>query len=113
MAKVSNFNVSIKPEEVMYTSINTSKDGYNSARMVMKSGDKAYMSIGFEWEGGGIPDFVLEMMAFMKSSGVETSGVWEGKEAAFSEWAAKTDPKMAEKEICKGCGKKKDKCECK
>jgi len=85
--KVNDFNVSIKPEEVMYTSINTSKDGYNSARMVMKAGDKAYMSVSYEWEGGGIPDFVLEMMAFMKGSGMETSGVWTGKEKDYEEFS--------------------------
>jgi len=85
--KINDFNVSIKPEEVMYTSINTNKDGYNSARMVMKSGDKAYMSVSYEWEGSGIPDFVLEMMAFMKGSGMETSGVWEGKEKDYEEFS--------------------------
>jgi len=85
--KMNNFNVSIKPEEVMYTSINTSKDGYNSARMVMKAGDKAYMSVGFEWEGNTIPDFVLDMMLFMKGNNKETSGVWEGKEQDYEEFS--------------------------
>lgn len=86
-SKPSNFNVSINQADVVYTSINTSKDGYNSARMVMKAGDKAYLSVGLEWEGGGIPDFVLEMMAFMKNSGMETSGVWEGKEEDYKEFS--------------------------
>jgi len=65
-SKPIDFSVSIKPEEVMYTSINTSKDGYNSARMVMKAG---------------------EMMSFMKNSGVETSGVWKGKEEDYKEFS--------------------------
>lgn len=83
------FNVSVKPGEVMYTNISTSKDGYNSARMVVKRGDKQYMSISFEWEGsdGVIPDFALDVMDFMKSSGKETSGVWEGMEESFVEYS--------------------------
>ncbi len=83
----SDFNVSIKPADVVYTSINTSRDGYNSARMVMKVADKAYLSVGMEWEDSTIPDFVLEMMTFMKNSGMETSGVWEGKEKDYEEFS--------------------------
>lgn len=85
--KINDFNVNIKPSDVVYTSINTSKDGYNSARMVMKAGEKAYLSVGLEWEGNGIPDFVLEMMAFMKNSGMETSGVWKDKEEDYKEFS--------------------------
>lgn len=87
-----NFNVSIKPDDVVYTSINTSRDGYNSARMVIKAGDNEYMSISYEWEGKGIPGFAMDLMGFMKNNNVETSGIWEGKEeefAAFEETAAK------------------------
>jgi len=45
------------------------------------------MSVSYEWEGNGIPDFVLEMMAFMKGSGVETSGIWEGREEDYKEFS--------------------------
>ena len=92
MAKKSvdkNFNVSVDPGQVMYTSINTSKDGYNSARMVVKVGDQEYMSISYEWEGSGIPGFAMDLMAFMKSNNVETSGIWEGKAEEFAAFEKK------------------------
>ena len=88
----------------MYTSINTSKDGYNSARMAVKIADKQYMSVGFEWEGNIIPDFALDVMEFMKNNNMETSGVWEGKEEEFA--------KMR-KEVCKECGLSVQECKCK
>lgn len=81
-----NFTIDVNPENVMYTSINTSRDGYNSARMAVKLADKQYMSVGFEWEGNTIPDFALDIMEFMKNNNMETSGVWEGKEEAFTEY---------------------------
>jgi len=87
--KIDNFNVSVMPDEVMYTNISTSKDGYNSARMVIKKGDKEYMSISYEWEGGTIPGFAMDLMGFMKNSGQESSGVWEGHEEAYEELSAK------------------------
>lgn len=87
MAKMKDFNVSVQPDEVMYTSINTSKDGYNSARMVIKKGDSEYMSISYEWEGSSIPGFAMDLMGFMKNNNAETSGIWEGKEDAYEEFA--------------------------
>lgn len=87
--KMKDFSVSVNPEEVMYTSINTSKDGYNSARMVIKKGDNEYMSISYEWEGNNIPGFAMDLMGFMKSNNIETSGIWTGKEEAYQEFSAK------------------------
>lgn len=88
--KSKDFSVSVMADEVMYTSINTSKDGYNSARMVIKKGDNEYMSISYEWEGSGIPGFAMDLMGFMKTNNVETSGVWEGKEELYEEFSCKT-----------------------
>ena len=88
--KMKDFSVSVTPEEVMYTSINTSKDGYNSARMVIKKGDNEYMSISYEWEGSGIPGFAMDLMGFMKQNNMESSGIWEGQEEAYEEFACKT-----------------------
>ena len=85
----TNFNVSVLPEQVMYTSINTSKDGYNSARMVVKVGDNEYMSISYEWEGNNIPGFAMDLMSFMKRNNVETSGIWEGKNEEYSSYENK------------------------
>ena len=88
--KMKDFSVSVKPDEVMYTSINTSKDGYNSARMVIKKGDSEYMSISYEWEGNNIPGFAMDLMGFMKNNNMETSGVWPEQEKAYEEYACKT-----------------------
>jgi len=87
--KMKNFDVSIAPEDVMYTSINTSKSGYNSARIVVKKGDNEYMSVSYEWEGSGIPGFAMDLMGFMKQNNVETSGVWEGREDAYKAFSRK------------------------
>ena len=91
MAKkvTSDFSVSVTADEVMYTSINTSKDGYNSARMVVKKGDNEYMSISYEWEGKGIPGFAMDLMGFMKDNNVETSGVWSGQEEVYKSYSCK------------------------
>lgn len=117
--KMKDFMVSVKPDEVMYTSINTSKDGYNSARMVIKKGDSEYMSISYEWEGNSIPGFAMDLMGFMKNNNVETSGVWPEQENAYEEFACKTcekhnpgKAKKAAKGMCPDCGKKKEECKC-
>ena len=94
MAKQKGLKIDIKSEDVMYTNISTSKDGYNSARVVIKTGDSEYMSVSCEWEGEKIPGFAMDLMGFMKNSGTEKSGVWEGQEEAYAEFAAKKE------EIC-------------
>jgi len=86
MAKKKGFSVEVDSEEVMYTNISTSKDGYNSARMVIKKGDNEYMSISYEWEGSGVPGFAMDLMSFMKNNNVEKSGVWEGKEESYKKF---------------------------
>jgi len=107
--KMKDFNVSVTPDEVMYTNISTSKDGYNSARMVIKKGDKEYMSISYEWEGDSIPGFAMDLMGFMKRNSVETSGIWKDQEKAYQEFSAKGKPK---EELCTQCGKRKEECKC-
>ena len=80
MPKSNKFRVSVDPKNVVYTNISTSQDGYNSARIVSKTGDKQYMVISYEWEGTVIPDFAVDLMSFMQKNGVETSGVWQENE---------------------------------
>ena len=75
MAKAKDFVISIKPEEVVYTSISTSKNGYNSARMVVEMGKNEYMNVSYEWEGDKIPGFAMDLVGFMKSNNVEKSGI--------------------------------------
>jgi hypothetical protein len=105
MAKVKDFGVSIMPSEVVYTNISTSAEGYNSARIVAKRGDKQYLSVSYEWSDGGVPDFAVDLMAFMKDSSMETSGIWPGQEEAFEDFAAK----MSKEEFVKMMQDKKKK----
>lgn len=86
MAKSKGFNVSVLPEEVMYTGISKSKDGYNSARMHIKKGDKEYMSISYEWEGDGVPDFAMNLMSFMQTEGEVIEVSKEEKAAEYTEY---------------------------
>jgi len=87
MAKKDDyFTVSIAPEDVLYTNISTSKDGYNSARMVVKKGDSEYMSVSYEWEGKKIPGFAMDLMGFMKNNAMETSGVWRDKREEYAKY---------------------------
>lgn len=96
--KDNSFNISINPSDVVYTGISKSQGGYSSARMVVKGGDKEYMSISYEWEGDGIPDFAMNLMAFMKNGGMEKSGVWNGKEKEYEEFSNKScNPKKKNK----------------
>lgn len=122
MAKMKDFMVKVDPNKVLYTNISTSKDGYNSARIVVKAEDKEYLSISYEWEGGNIPGFAMDLMEFMKNSGMETSGVWPAQEAAYEEFSAKCKKPMKDDEEDmedmedeedmdkKKTGKKKKKC---
>jgi hypothetical protein len=89
MAKKKDFKIVVKADEVMYTNISTSKDGYNSARIVIKKGDSEYMSISYEWEGDKIPGFAMDLMSFMKSGGMEKSGIWEGQEESYAEFSSR------------------------
>ena len=77
-------NIKIDKEEVMYTNISKSKDGYNSARVVVKRGDNEYMSISYEWEGDGVPGFAMDLMGFMKASEIEPNIVLN--EEAYTEY---------------------------
>jgi hypothetical protein len=79
------FNVKVDPKNVVYTNISTSADGYNSARIVSRMGDKEYLVVNYEWEGTVIPDFAVNLMTFMQKNGVETSGLWPEKEELISD----------------------------
>lgn len=69
MASKKGLTVKIAPDEIMYTSINKSKDSYNHARLVAKIGDKVYMNISVEWEGSeAIPSFAMDLMTLITAS---------------------------------------------
>jgi hypothetical protein len=90
MAK-KDFNIKIKAEDIMYTNISTSKDGYNSARMVIKRDDSEYLSVSCEWEGDKIPSFALDLMGFMKANKPEVSGILPGKEDDYKKFIDKKE----------------------
>ena len=66
--KAKDMTIKVIADQVMHSGISVSKDGYKSARMLVKLGDKEYMSIGYEWEGEGVPDFVMNLMSFIQAN---------------------------------------------
>lgn len=90
--KNKGLTVNITPDEVLYTTINSSKDGYNSARVVIKTGDKEYLSVSCEWEGDTIPSFAMDLMGMIQGKGGK-QGVSAGKEEAYDEYASKFNKK--------------------
>lgn len=84
-AKTKSLDFSILPEDVVYTNISKSND-YNSARVTTKLGDKAYMSVGIEWEEGGeTPDIVMDIMDTILKGGSVKAGISEGKQIDYEE----------------------------
>jgi hypothetical protein len=82
MAK--GLNIKVNAEDIMYTNISKSKDGYNSARVVIKYADKEYMTVSYEWEGEGVPGFALELMGTMKAAEINNNEVVEKYKEEFS-----------------------------
>lgn len=119
MAK-KDMMIKIMPDQVMYTNISKSKDGYNSARMVVKTGEKEYMAISYEWEGDGVPDFAINLMQFMQANELEVGKEYEenakkkcgggGKKNKSTEDAV-AQTKTKEK-ICPECKKPMSECTC-
>lgn len=89
MASKKGMTIKIDPDQVLYTNISKSKDGYNSARVVVKVSEKEYMSVSYEWEGDSIPDFAMNLMSFMQANEIEV-GVNEERAAEYEEFAAKS-----------------------
>ncbi len=89
MAKGKEFVVKINNDDIVYSSMSKSNDGYSMARLVAKPADKMYMTVSAEWEGSSIPDFAMNLMGFMKASNMEKSGVCPGKEDLYKEYLDK------------------------
>jgi len=106
MASKKGLTISVKPEDVVYTSIQKSKDNYNSARMVVKVGEKAYMNVGVEWEGDTIPSLAMDMMGTLTAAEITPNTVVEGREAEYEEYEAAADkmPKKKKKKEMKKSG---------
>jgi len=67
--------IKIAADQVMFSNISKSKDGYNSARVVAKISDNEYMSVSYEWEGTNVPDFAMTLMSFMQANAMELGTV--------------------------------------
>lgn len=111
-AKNKGLAINIGKDEVMYTNISKSKDGYNSARVVVKRGDKEYMSISYEWEGDGVPAFAMDLMGFMQANEIKPNTIVDEEAyASYMEDDAKfnfEDLKKDKKDKKDGKDSKKD-----
>ena len=90
--------VKVTPDEVVHTSISKTKNGYNSARVVVKRGDNEYMSINYEWEGEGVPSFAMDLMGCMQANALPFGKVVEGKEEAYSKFSDREKEDKAEED---------------
>jgi len=111
MASKKGMTIKISPDDVVFTSIQKSKDNYNSARMVVKVGDKAYMNVGVEWEGDTIPAMAMDMMGTLTAAEITPNEVVVGKEADYDEYevsAAKCGTTKPKKKAPKDKKKKED-----
>lgn len=99
-SKSKSMKIEIGGDQVMYSNISRSKDGYNSARVVAKINDKEYMSVSYEWEGDGVPDFAMNLMGFMQASELEIGTVVEDHSDDYEEFSCKTcDKHNAEEDM--------------
>lgn len=96
-SKKKDLKFTIMAEEIMHFGMSISKDGYKSARVIVKKGDKEYMSIGYEWEGEGIPEFVMNLMGFVKANEEEIETARENLSEEDVEYAAKKCKKTTKK----------------
>jgi len=104
MAK--DMKITIGADQVMFSNISKSKDGYNSARVVAKIADNEYMSVSYEWEGKNVPDFAMSLMGFMQANELELGSVVESYED--DEYACKTCKEHTAKKENPFSKKKKD-----
>jgi len=86
MAK--DMTIKITADQIMFSNISKSKDGYNSARVVAKFNDNEYMSVSYEWEGKIMPDFAINLAGFMTANEMSLATNKLGDE--YAEFAAKT-----------------------
>jgi len=89
-----NLKFDVMADEIMHFGMSVSKNGYKSANIVIKKGDKEYMHIGYEWEGDNIPDFVMTLMGFVKGN--------EADITANKEKLTDDDKEYAKKKCCGG-----------
>ena len=89
MAKNKGLSLNVPKDNIMYTNISKSKDGYNSARLVAKMGEKEYMSISYEWEGEGVPAFAMDLMGSMQAAEAKVGEVVASYKEEYDEYSKK------------------------
>lgn len=89
MGKKKDINIKVLADQIMHTGISVSKDGYKSARMLVKIRDKEYLSISYEWEGDNVPGFVMEIMSFIQANKEEIEQSEEEKAEEFAVYEKK------------------------
>lgn len=67
MAKNKGMTITIASEEIVGSEIVKSGD-YRYASIGVKKGDKEFMRISYEWQGEGVPEFVMAIMSWMSSN---------------------------------------------
>lgn len=67
MAKNKGLTINIMPEEIVGSEIVKSGD-YKYASIGVKRGDNEYMRISYEWQGEGVPEFVMAIMSWMQAN---------------------------------------------
>ena len=97
MAK-KDMTIKIGADQVMFSNISKSKDGYNSARVVAKVNDKEYMSVSYEWEGNNVTDLAMDFMSFMQANKVEIEAAVESHKDEMAAKKGKMPPWMNDDE---------------
>lgn len=102
MASKKGLSITIKPDDIIYTSITKSRDNYNSARLVTKVGEKAYMNISVEWEGDTVPSFAMDLMSTLQANAMVVGKVVEGREEEYGEYlnTESSAAKKGKKQTC-------------
>jgi hypothetical protein len=67
MAKNNGLTINISPDTIIGSEIMKNRD-YKYATLAVKLGDKEFMRVSYEWQGDGVPDFVMGIMSWMQSS---------------------------------------------
>ena len=84
MAK-NNIKIDFDASSIMNVSLSSSKSGYNYASVSVKISDDNYMSVGYEWkdrDDAAVPDFVMDLLAFIKKDKANVELASEYKEFA-------------------------------
>ena len=89
MAKNKGLSINIMPEEIVGSEIMKSGD-YRYASLGVKKGDKEYMRISYEWQGEGVPEFVMGIMQWMQSNKEEIDALKEERAEEYKELKERT-----------------------